>query len=636
VTAVHEMAASYGPAPKLAPKLSTIYSGFLAVSRAPVALRTRKHARYSDVVGWRNSQTSSLRRVQKSLCHSLLNDVHSPFRPSPLILDFTLESAQRSRAANVGRPQVKHSSTNTPPLRGSSSSVPYFYATSLRSFSSFDSTSQPSGGRASSGSASTNSSGSSRVLCSTTSSSTPSLKPLSNGSSADLKRIRPSQRRAFLEAAATTVSPTSSKVPIKEKKHINRYHTHSQINPDVETPMRPTDNLDTLHRMLQSVGKSWSASNVGSSTTTARSGTGSGAKSSKPPSRVVTPVLSTSKASQSRGSRKAPVSSLKNSAALPASLPSRSIPPHIQAAVAGMEAIESPLKEAVAKLESPARVRPKKSIGNSGNGLMLPPPLPSNRQPHHRSTFARDLSASDMSFELEATKSQTVLPCKPKEELEPSHGRIKADVKDAEDSYDDLSFVDVDGLMEVDLDEQSSSSPAIEQPILCTTQESKKMPPSWSALSTETQKRSVAGAIQVPQHSKPVIKHETFFSTPIQVAPFAPSVSTSKALRIRRVHSSPASGHKELNSSASASSAKPGTAPPRSHSSTRGPNPFKVPWARNDTSATTLELSVVPELRRPAPKRRGVMDIDTSVDSSFSFDDMDPDEVERLLSQIGA
>ena len=307
-----------------------------------------------------------------------------------------------------------------------------------------------------------------------------------------------------------------------------------------------------------------------------------------------------------------------------------------------MEAIENPLKEAVAKLESPMRIRPRKSIGNN---LMPPPPpplkpLPSKQQPHHRSTSACGLSASDMSFEFQATEPQIESPCKSENELEQNHGPVKnGDAKDAEDSYDDLSFVDVDGLMDVDLEERSSSSPEVEQHVSCTTHESKTVPPSQPALSNETQKLTVASVVQESQHPKPLTQRETFssiFSTPIQVAPFPPSVYAPKALGMRRVHSGPVSGHKAPNSSAPTLGAKSGTAPPCSHSSLQGPKPFKVPWARNDTSVTPVEPSAVPGVRKLAPKRRGVMDLDTSVDSSFSFDDMDPEEVEQLLSQIGA
>lgn len=416
--------------------------------------------------------------------------------------------------------------------------------------------------------------------------------------------------------------------------------------------MHPIGNLDTLHRMLQSVNKSWSGSNADSLTASTRSEPCLKAKSSQLPSRVITPVQSNSKSLQPKGSRKAP-SSLRGCTAFqqttsvkPAPLPSRSIPPHIQTAVVGMESIENPLKEAVAKLESPVLTHPRKSIGSNRNNSMPPPPpppdtLPSIQQPHYRTTSVFDLSASDMSFELAATRSQIEPPCKSVE-----HGirPVKeGDAQDAEDSYDDLSFVDVDGLMDVDLDEPSSSSPAMEP---CTTQESKKMPRSQPASSAQSQERPIASTVQGP---KPVIKQETFssmFSAPIQVAPFAPSAFAPKALGMRRVHSGPIPEHKMSIASASVSGAKPGTAPPCGHSSsssTRGPKPFKVPWARNDTSVTTLgpsvttlEPSVVPGVRKPVPKRPGVMDLDTSADSSFSFDDMDPEEVEQLLTQIGA
>lgn len=405
--------------------------------------------------------------------------------------------------------------------------------------------------------------------------------------------------------------------------------------------MHPIGNLDTLHRMLQSVNKSWSGSNAGSLTTSTRSEPCLRAKSSQLPSRVNAPVQSSSKSLQPKASRKAP-SSLRSCTAFqqttsvrPAPLPSRSIPPHIQTAVAGMELIENPLKEAVAKLESPVLTHPRKSIGSNRNNSMPPPPppdtLPSIQQSHCRTTSVCDLSHSDMSFELAVTRSQIEPPCKSVE-----HGirPVKEeDVKDAEDSYDDLSFVDVDGLMDVDLDERSSSSPAMEP---CTTQESKNMPHSQPVSSGQSQERPVASSVQDP---KPVIKQETFssmFSAPIQVAPFAPSAFAPKALGMRRVHSGPISEHKTSIASASVPGAKPGTAPPCGHSSTRGPKPFKVPWARNDTSVTTLEPSVVPGVRKPVPKRRGVMDLDTSADSSFSFDDMDPEEVEQLLTQIGA
>ena len=255
-----------------------------------------------------------------------------------------------------------------------------------------------------------------------------------------------------------------------------------------------------------------------------------------------------------------------------------------------------------------------------------------------------------MSFELEATEKlrskqeadecQTESPHEPEKVFEQGHGPAKKeDMGDAEDSYDDLSFVDVDGLMDVDLEEWNNASPAVEQHALCTTQESNMVPPPQPAFSGENPKRLVASAMQELRHSKPVIETETLssiFSTPIQVAPFAPDISTPKTLGMRRVNSGPISGFKASNSSRSVSSAKPGTAPPCGHSSTRGSKPFKVPWARNGTSMTTLEPSAVPEVRRPAPKRRGVMDLDTSTESSFSFDDMDPEEVEQLLSQIGA
>ena len=307
-----------------------------------------------------------------------------------------------------------------------------------------------------------------------------------------------------------------------------------------------------------------------------------------------------------------------------------------------MEGIENPLKEAVAKFESPVRVRPRRGTGSGGNNLMPPPPpppkpLPSKQRSHLYSTSARDLSARDMSFELEATESQIESPYKPEEELEQSHRPVEnGDVKDAEDSYDDLSFVDVDGLMDVDLEERSSPSPAVEQHVPCTTQESKTVPPPLPVPSSETQKLSVAGVVQGSQHLKPVIKRETFssiFATPIQAAPFAPGVPATKALGMRRAHSGPVLGN---TISASVSGAKPGTAPPSNHPSTRGPKPFKVPWARNGSSVTAIESSAVPDVRRPAPKRSGVMDLDTSAESSFSFDDMDPEEVEQLLSQIGA
>jgi len=403
--------------------------------------------------------------------------------------------------------------------------------------------------------------------------------------------------------------------------------------------MRPIDNPDALHRMLQSVSKSWSAANAGSATAGTRSEPCLGANSSKLSSRNVTPVPNNSKNLQPKASRKAPFSSLKNCAALqqiapvgPAPLPSRSIPRHIQIAMARTEAAENPIKEAVAKLESPVRTRPRKSFVNSGNNAMPPPPpppnpLPSKQQPHFRSAYVCDLPASNMSFES-ASESQIEPVCKP---VEHSERPEKGDVKDAEDSYDDLSFVDVDGLMDVDLEEPSGSSPAVEQHVPCTTQESKTMSCSQPALSGQAQERSAASAVQNPT---PVIKRETFssmFSTPIQVDVFAP-----KALGMRRVHSGPTSGRNASNSSASASGAKSGTAPPGSHSSTRGPKPFKVPWAHNETSVATLEPSVVPEVRKPTPKRRGIMDLDTSTDSSFSFDDMDVEVVEHLLSQIGA
>ena len=491
----------------------------------------------------------------------------------------------------------------------------------------------------SSGSAPASSSGSSRISCSTNCISASSLKPPGNGSSADLKRIRPSQRRAFLEAAAPT-EPS-----IEEIECVNRYHTDRQVNPEVGTRVHPIGNLDTLHRMLQSVSKSWSVSNAGSSITSTRSEPSLGSKSSELPSRVITPVPSNSKALQPKGSRKAR-SSLRNCTAprqttsvRPALLPSRSIPPHVQTAVTGMEAIENPLKEAVAKLESPVLTHRRKSIARSRNNSMPPPPPPpdllsSKRQPHCPTTSVCDLSAFDMSVELEATESRIEPPCKPAEHsLRPVK---EEELKDAEDSYDDLSFIDVDGLMDVDLDERSSSSSAVEQDVPRTTHESKTVRPSQLASSGQTQQRSVASATQDP---KPVIKRETFsstFSAPVQVAPFAPSAFAPKALGMRRVHSGPISGHKTSIASASVSGAKPGTAPPYGHSSTRGSKPFKVPWGRNDTSVTTLGPSVVPEVRKPVPKRRGVMDLDTSADSSFSFDDMDPEEVEQLLTQIGA
>jgi hypothetical protein len=410
--------------------------------------------------------------------------------------------------------------------------------------------------------------------------------------------------------------------------------------------MRPIDNVDALHRMLQSVSKSWSASNPDLLILSTRPEPYVAAKSSKPPSRVVTPVPSNSKALQPKGSIKVPSSSLRNCAAphqttsvRAAPLPSRSIPPHIRTAVDRVAAIENPLKEAVAKLESPVSPRLRKGTGNNGNNSMPPPPPPPNpltseQRLHCRSTSVCDLSASDMSLELVTTESQIEPPCKP---VEHNWRPVKnGDVKDVEDSYDDVSFVDVDGLMDVDLDEQSSSSPAVEQHVPCTTHGSRKVPPSQPALLSQTRGRSVASEAQGPTL---VIKGETFsstFSTPIQVTPFAPIVFAPKALGMRRVHSGPISGHQASNTSASASGAKPGTAPPCGHSSTRGPKPFKVPWACNDTSVTTLEPSVVPEIRKPAPKRRGVMDLDTTADSSFSFDDMDPEEVEQLLSQIGA
>ena len=561
-----------------------------------------------------------------------------------LIVDLSLGSAQSLRGAKAG-PQVEPSSTNTSLLKGSSSSVPYFHAASSHSISSFGSASvaTPSScTRANSGSTSTNGPSSSRVSCSATCSSTSSLKPRSNGSSADLKRIRPSQRHAFLKAAATTESSTSSRASIEEER-VSRNYPHSQGNPGVETPMHPIDNLDTLHRMLQSVNRSWSASNASSPITSTGSGACSVVISSKPPSRVVTLVPSTSKALQPKGSRKAPLSSLKNGAAPP--LPSRSTPPHTKTVVAGVEAIENPLKEAVAKFESPVRTRPRRSIGNNGNNPMPPPPpppkpLPYKQRPHLRSTSACDLSVADMSFEVEAPESQIDSPFKPEEKLEQSYKPIEnGELNDAEDSYDDLSFVDVDGLMDVDLDERSDSPPAIEQHVPSTTQEPKTVLPPPPVRSSETQKLSVASVMQGSQHSKPVIKRETFFSifsTPIQVAPSAPSVSAAKALGMRRVHSGPVSGCNTSELSASVSSVKPGTAPPYNHPSTRGPKPFKVPWARNTSSVTAVESSAAPDVRRPAPKRRGVLDLDTSVESSFSFDDMDPEEVEQLLSQIGA
>jgi hypothetical protein len=547
--------------------------------------------------------------------------------------DLSLEPVHCSRRDNTEQPRVELSSTDASLLKGSSSNVPHLYAASPHSFSSFDSTSVATSRRASSGSAPANSSGSSRVSCSTTSSSASTLEPPGNGSSADLRRIRPSQRRAFLEAAATTEPSTFSVPSIEEIERVNRYHTDSQINPEAGTPMHPIGNLDTLHRMLQSVSKSWSVSNASSSTTGTRSERRLGAKSSELPSRVITPVPSNSKALQPRGSRKAP-SSLRNctvpqqaTSVRPAVLPSRSIPPHIQTAVAGMEATENPLKEAVAKLEGPVLNHPRKSIGNNSMPPPPPPldPPPSIQQPHCGTTSVCDLSAFDMSVELAVPGPQMGNP------VDYSSRPVKeGDLKDAEDSYDDLSFVDVDGLMDVDLDEQSSS---LGQDVL---HESKKVPRSQPASSGQTQGRSVASAVQDP---KPLIKQETFssmFSAPTQVAPFAPSVFAPKALGMRRVHSGPISGYKTsiASASASVSGAKPGTAPPCGHSSTRGPKPFKVPWARNDTSVATLEPSVVPEVRKPVPKpkRRGVMDLD----SSFSFDDMDPEEVEQLLSQIGA
>ncbi len=538
-----------------------------------------------------------------------------------------------ARQAYADQAQVELSSTNTTLLKGSSSGVPYLYAASPYSFSSYDSASVATSRRASYGSAPTNRSGSSLVSCSTTCISTPSLKPQGKCSSADLKRIRPSQRRAFLEETATT-EPSASSIPsIEEIERVNRCRIDSQNNPELGAPMRSIGNLDTLHRMLQSVSKSWSASNAASSTTSTRS---------EP--RVITPVPSNSKALQPKDSRKAP-SALRNCTALqqttsvrPAPLPSRPTPPHIHTAVVGMGAIENPLKEAVAKLESPMLAHPRKNIGSSGNNSMPPPPppdpLPSKQQSQRRSTSACDLSNSDMSFELAATGYQMEPPCKPIDHtLWPVK---KGDVKDAEDSYDDLSFVDVDGVMDVDLDEQSNSSPSVEQHVPCTTQESTIVPRSQPASSGRTQERSVASAVQDPE---PVITRETFspiFSTPTQVAPFAPSPFAPKALGMRRVHSGPISGHKTSNTVASASGAKPGTAPPCGHSSTRGPKPFKVPWAHNSTSVTTLEPSVVPGVRKPVPNRRGVMDLDTTADSSFSFDDMDLEEVEQLLSQIGA
>lgn len=546
-----------------------------------------------------------------------------------------------SGPAYTDQAQVELWSTNTSLFEGSSSGVPSFYASSPHSFSSFGSASVATSRRASSGSAPTNRSGSSLVSCSTTCNSTLSLKPLGKGPSADLKRIRPSQRRAFLEAAATT-EPSASSIPsIEEIERVNRYHTDRQINPELGAPMRPIGNLDTLHRMLQSVSKSWGASNAALSTPSTRSAPH--LQSSELPSRVITPVPSNSKVLQPRDPRKAP-SALRNCTALQqttsvkrAPPPTRSTP-HIHTAMVGIESIENPLKEAVAKLESPVLAHPRKSVGSSGNTSMLPPPppdpLPSKQPSQCRSTSVCDMSVSGVSLQLAATGHQIDSPCKPVDHtLWPVQ---KGDVKDAEDSYDDLSFIDVDGLMDVDLDEPSSCSPSVEQHVLFTTQESKNVPRSHPVSSGQTQGRSVASAVQDPE---PVITRETLsstFSAPIQVAPFAPSVFAPKALGMRRVHSGPISGHKTSNTVASASGAMPGTAPPCGHSSTRGPKPFKVPWARNDTSATTLKPSVVPELRRPVPKRRGVMDLDTTADSSFSFDDMDPEEVEQLLSQIGA
>src|SRR5260221_11041838 len=108
---------------------------------------------------------------------------------------------------------------------------------------------------------------------------------------------------------------------------------------------------------------------------------------------------------------------------------------------------------------------------------MLPPPLPPEHQPHRRSTSAGNLSACDMSFELEAAQSRTQLPCKPEKELVQDQRAIKEEeAKEADDSYDDLSFVDIDGLMDVDLDEQSSS-PTVEQHVPSTAQESNKVTP---------------------------------------------------------------------------------------------------------------------------------------------------------------
>ena len=604
--------------------------------------------RRENTRGSRKSLCSEQSDLNSSASSEIALSFHSErvsllFSSCSLIVGLSVGSAQRLGGASAG-PQVEHSSGNPSLLKDSSSSVPYFYTASPNSISPFGSVSvgtQPSI-RAKSGSTSTNGSSSPCFPGYTTCSTTSSLKPRSNGSSADLKRIRPSQRRAFLGAAATTEASTSSRGSIEEER-VNQYHTHNQVTAGVGTQMHPIDNLDTLHRMLQSVSKSWSASNADSSTT--------GTRSSKPPSRVVTPIPSTSKTLQPKGSRKAHLSSLENGTALQptstrsAFLPSRSTLALTQTIAAGVDVIENPLKEAVAKFESPVRTRPRKSIGNSGNNLMPPPPpplkpLPSKQRPHLSPTSACDLSAPDMSFELEATGSQIESPCKPEDELEQSHRPVEnADVKDAEDSYDDLSFVDVDGLMDVDLDDRSSSSPAVEQHVLCTTQDSITVPLPPPVLSSEPQKLSVASAMQGSQHSKPVIKRETFssiFSTPIQVAPCAPSVSATKALGMRRTHSGPVSGYKESNISASISGAKPGTVPPYSHPSSRGPKPFKVPWARNGSSVTAIEPPAVPDIRKPAPKRRGVMDLDTSAESSFSFDDMDPEEVERLLSQIGA
>jgi hypothetical protein len=112
-----------------------------------------------------------------------------------------------------------------------------------------------------------------------------------------------------------------------------------------------------------------------------------------------------------------------------------------------------------------------------------------------------------MSIEVEATEPKIESPCKPEKKLEQNGGPVKKwDAKDAEDSYDDLSFVDVDGLMDVDLDEGSSSSPATGQHVPCTTQES-KVPLRSQASRTETQKRSPSSTVQ---GSRPVVKRERF------------------------------------------------------------------------------------------------------------------------------